>query len=471
MLRNITAVSLLLFSTALYAETLDEAIKRFVPTATDTIADVAPTEEVLIQAKAAVKAALLVDPDNEEIKKIAELLETLVAGEIISEEDREDLISKLAAFATANSAVYNSSEQHQLINSAIRSAVATLPVKMALMAFPTVVLPGGYSNLMWVSTHRNCQITGPDLDLAVVAAGNRRVGPLNNDSRFSLSCDNGKGGSNQKNILIKVRALQPTTTVRPDSTTPPKFQKAPKTTTYPVGKLAIVSASSSGFQKLSNGESYNASKAIDGKLDKTSRWSQKGISSNAKDYEWITLDLGVKRKLDTLRIAFFKYDQGRIYDYDIAVSNDNKNWKTVVKSAKSSASRWTKKSFNSETAQYVKVILNSASDNTSWANLFEIEVWNQEGMAASKKATLKWKASKGNVEGYKIFFGSSKEDTKNIRINVLRSTSPGFNMSAPSVTYNVNDLRVREGDQICFSIKAIGGSGQSDMSKPVCKVL
>jgi len=69
MLRNIAAISLLLFSTALYAETLDEAIKRFVPTATDTIADVAPTIEVLIQAKAAVKAALLVDPNNEEIKK------------------------------------------------------------------------------------------------------------------------------------------------------------------------------------------------------------------------------------------------------------------------------------------------------------------------------------------------------------------------------------------------------------------
>lgn len=469
MLRTITIVSLLLFSTALYAETLDEAIKRFVPTATDTVADVAPTAEILIQAKAAVQAVLLVDPNNEEIKKIAELLETLVAGEIISEEDREELISRLAAFATANSAVYNSSEQHQLINRLIRAAVATLPVKMELMAYPTEVTSGGYSNLMWVSTQRNCQVAG----LAVVAAGNMRVGPLNNDSRFSLTCDNGRGQTIKKTVSIKVRAPQKIVADRPaTSLNSSKSQQSPQAIRYPVGVLKVVSATASGFQKLSNGESYGASNAIDGDLGKNSRWSQKGISSNVNDFEWITLDLGVERKINALRIAFFKYDQGRIYDYDISVSKDNKKWKRVVRNAKSSATRWTSKSFNSELARYVKVTLNSASDNTRWANLFEIEVLNQDGMKASKKVSLKWKPSQGNVEGYKVYFGTNRENTAKTRIRVLKNNSKGFNKSAPSVTLDsVKDLGLSEGDQACFSLRAINSSGQSDMSRPVCGIL
>ncbi len=468
MLRNIAAISLLLFSTALYAETLDEAIKRFVPTATDTIADVAPTVEVLIQAKAAVKAALLVDPNNEEIKKIAELLETLVAGEMISEEDREELISQLAAFATANSAVYNSSEQHRLINNAIRAAVATLPIKMELMAYPVEVKSGGYSNLMWVSTQKNCQVAG----LTVVAAGNMRVGPLNSDSQFSLVCDNGRGQTSQKTVSIKVRAPQSIVTERPaTSLNPSKSQKSSQAM-YPVGVLNVVSATASGFQKLSNGESYRASNVIDGSLNKNSRWSQKGISSNVNDFEWIKLDLGAERKINALRIAFFKYDQGRIYNYDISISKDNKKWKRVVRSAQSSATQWTSKSFSSEIGRYVKVTLNSASDNTGWANIFEIEVLNRDSMVASKKVNLKWKPSQGGVEGYKVYFGTTQENTAKTRIRVLKNNSQGFNKSAPSVTLDsVKDLGLREGDQACFSLRAINSTSQSGMSKPVCGIL
>ncbi len=474
MLKNITVVSLLLFSTALYAETLDEAIKRFVPAATDTIADVAPTEEILVQAKTAVKTALLVDPDNESIKSIAELLETIVAGEVISEEDREELISQLAAFATANSAVYNSAEQHLQINDAIQATIAILPTKMELLAFPTEVKSGGYSNLMWVATQKNCQIAG----MSVVAAGNMRVGPLSNNSQFTLSCSNGLGQISQKTVSIRVSTPKPAVTERPVTSEPlqnnksPKPQGMPQTVEYPVGVLKAVSATASGFQKLSNGESYTALNAIDGDLSKNSRWSQKGISPNVNDSEWIALDLGAERKLNTLRIAFYKYDQGRIYDYDIAVSRDNKNWKTVVKNAKSAASRWTSQSFKAEIGQYVKVIINSASDGSSWANLFEIEVLNKDGGAVPKKVTLKWNASKGGAEGYKVYFGTTKENTGETRIRVLKDGSKGFNKSAPSITFDpVSDLGVSEGGQVCFSLRAINGAGQSDMSKPVCGIL
>ncbi|HEB63044.1 MAG TPA: hypothetical protein ENJ07_01035 [Gammaproteobacteria bacterium] len=469
MLKNITTVSLLLFSSTLYAETLDEAIKRFVPTATETIADVAPTEEILIQARSAVQAAQLVDPENEEIKKIARLLETIVAGVALSQEEREELISQIAAFATANSAVYSSTEKHQQINNAIQASIAALLTKMELMAFPTEISSGGYSNLMWVSTQNNCQLAG----VTVAAAGTMRVGPLNSDTQFSLICSNEQGQSSQKSVKIKVVAPKPAVAERPASPEKPRKeprpQQAPQNKNYPTGVLKIVSASASGYQKLSNGEGYTPAKAIDGDLSQSSRWSKEGLSSKAADSEWITLDLGEERKLNTLRIAFYKYDQGRIYDYDIAVSKDNKTWKTVVKNSKSAKTRWTTESFNTELGQYVRLTINSASDNTRWANLYEIEVLNREQKTTPKKVTLKWAASQGEVEGYNVYYGTSKDNTEKMRLKVLKTNSRGFNKSAPSVTFNSEtDLGLIESGRACFSLKAFNSAGESGMSKPVC---
>ncbi len=755
MLKSIAATLLLLLSlssSALLAETLDEAIKRFVSTATDTIADVAPIDEALVQAKAAVKAAQSIAP-SDELDNIAELLDTLIAGEPVSEEERLALMGQLAAFANANSAVYHSLEQHEVVNRVIHKTMKTLPAKMELIAVPTQVSKGEYSTLMWISTHENCQIGTQAVD----ASGSMWVGPLDSTREFNLSCINELAQKSEEVVSIKV--IESVSRVVLDTKEPfetngivvsessiknqsndQQASNPGEEVNYPVGILPVASATVSGFLNL-DGVAYTASNAIDGDLsthwmrsgisveaeesewiildlgeerklntlriafnkydagriydydiavskdnenwktviksaqsattewttqtfdaeiaqyvkitlnaasdnsrwvnlreiellnrevvnevaeklgvlnagevledeallqakaavksaqeelnkiaellealtvdeslsegerqalihqlssftransavcrsieqhsavvvdtpieallpqnqeksvveviepvpespkveaelvevvkvpsvvvpvvnvlpivsatasapdstafvenamnaidgDMSTRWTQSGISHKAEEFEWITLDLGEERALNTVRIAFFKYDRGRIYNYDIAVSKDTKNWKTVAKHTKSSVSQWTSKSFKTESARYVKVTINSASDFTVWANLFEIEVLNIEGMAPPKKVTLKWNASEGDVDGYKVYFGTTKENTGKTRLAIVRTNSVEFDKTAPSVTFgSMSDLGLSEDDPLCFSLRAFNSAGQSDMSETIC---
>ena len=141
----------------------------------------------------------------------------------------------------------------------------------------------------------------------------------------------------------------------------------------------------------------------------------------------------------------------------------------MVKNGKSAKTRWTTESFKAEVAQYVRLTINSASDNTRWANLYEIEVLKKKKKTTPKKVTLKWAASQGEVEGYNVYYGTSKDNTEKMRLKVLKANSRGFNKSAPSVTFNSEtDLGLIESGRACFSLKAFNSAGESGMSKPVC---
>jgi hypothetical protein len=82
--------------------------------------------------------------------------------------------------------------------------------------------------------------------------------------------------------------------------------------------------------------------------------------------------------------------------------------------------------------------------------------------------TLSWEPNpEPSVNGYKIYFGSSPDN-----VGIWEDVSvaqPGFDAVSPQVQYRaLTDLRIQEGDNICFRITAYDNTIESDPSDAVC---
>lgn len=81
---------------------------------------------------------------------------------------------------------------------------------------------------------------------------------------------------------------------------------------------------------------------------------------------------------------------------------------------------------------------------------------------------ISWNQNPNPVIGYKIFHGSSPESASTLLSDIL-VTSKNFIPETPSVTFNaINELNLKVGDSICFSIKAYNMIGMSDFSSAKC---
>ncbi len=119
-------------------------------------------------------------------------------------------------------------------------------------------------------------------------------------------------------------------------------------------------------QSGDDGTGNTIENSIDGLT--SNRWAVQGKDGEA----WGIYDLGKSYSLDNIWIAFMQGDV-RVYTFDIAVSNDRENWKTVLASQKSSGTTPNLEAhgLGGVKARYVKFIGRGNSVNL-WNSLSEV---------------------------------------------------------------------------------------------------
>lgn len=104
--------------------------------------------------------------------------------------------------------------------------------------------------------------------------------------------------------------------------------------------------------------------------DPTSRWAGQYLP------QWIGYDLNDVRMLSKVRIQFYNWQNGRIYNYSIQVSTDSINWVSVKSNVLSQLSEWTEETFEPIPARYIRIIVHSNNQN-DWASIWEAEFYGQ----------------------------------------------------------------------------------------------
>jgi hypothetical protein len=106
--------------------------------------------------------------------------------------------------------------------------------------------------------------------------------------------------------------------------------------------------------------------------DPDSRWAAQPMPQN------ITFDLGSEVPVSMTKFSFYNFQEGRIYQYTIALSNDQVNWNEAVVNASSASKEWTTNQFVPQKARYVRLIFISSTNNpNNWANLWEAQIWGE----------------------------------------------------------------------------------------------
>ena len=157
----------------------------------------------------------------------------------------------------------------------------------------------------------------------------------------------------------------------------------------------------SGNNMSQNSNSYRLPKRIKGGKNKnnienarSTNWSQNYFPENTIDGEgmsnsasrWqssvfmpasIDYDLGELKPIDSLRISFFEWESGRLYQYSLFASNDLVSWTPVVEEIWSDEFEWTELMVDSMQARYIKLEL-LQSNQSPFASLWEIEMFGVE---------------------------------------------------------------------------------------------
>lgn len=116
-------------------------------------------------------------------------------------------------------------------------------------------------------------------------------------------------------------------------------------------------------EKTFDGLGYNSG-------DPTSRWAGQYLP------QWIGYDLNDVRMLSKVRVQFYNWQNGRIYNYSIHVSTDSINWISVKSNVLSQLAEWTEETFEPIPARYIRIIVISNNQN-DWASLWEAEFYGQ----------------------------------------------------------------------------------------------
>jgi len=117
---------------------------------------------------------------------------------------------------------------------------------------------------------------------------------------------------------------------------------------------------------------HYAEKTIDGngylQGDPDSRWAGDTMP------EWLLYDLSDIQVLNKTRLSFYKWNEGRTYNYSVEVSVDSVNWTQVLTNVSSTIEEWSEKTIDPIDARYIKIIFIS-SNQLNWASLWEAEFW------------------------------------------------------------------------------------------------
>ena len=88
----------------------------------------------------------------------------------------------------------------------------------------------------------------------------------------------------------------------------------------------------------------------------------------------INYDLGYEKPIDSLRISFYKWEAGRLYQYSIFASNDSVNWTPVIQEVWSDSLEWTEIIIDSIGARFVKLELLQSNEGP-FASIWEFETF------------------------------------------------------------------------------------------------
>ena len=103
--------------------------------------------------------------------------------------------------------------------------------------------------------------------------------------------------------------------------------------------------------------------------DPDSRWAAEPMP------EELVFDLGSIRTVCKTKLSFYNWNAGRVYNYSVAISNDNNNWNTIIPQATSTIQEeWTINEFPPMNTRYVKLHFINNNQST-WAGLWEAEIW------------------------------------------------------------------------------------------------
>lgn len=91
-----------------------------------------------------------------------------------------------------------------------------------------------------------------------------------------------------------------------------------------------------------------------------------------------------------------------------------------------------------------------------------------DGCAKEIKINLSWLPTKNDDDiGYLVYYGNDKSNINNFAYDLTLLT--GLDPNAPKVELSAqNDLKLSQGDTVCFQISAYTSSSQSNFSSPVC---
>ncbi|MBI9070034.1 MAG: discoidin domain-containing protein [Melioribacteraceae bacterium] len=226
-------------------------------------------------------------------------------------------------------------------------------------------------------------------------------------------------------------------------------------------KVKDVTASSTSNTGTSPLFTIDGKGANDGNT--SSRWSTYPTPA------WICYDLGETKTISKTRFSFYYYDNGRVYQYSILVSEDNENWTKVIDNVSSSTNEYTENEFAPISGRYVKVDLHG-SNNSKWATIWEGEIYGSEGTVpeiitplTNWESTIEVKDSK-NSRTIALTFGQNDQATNSIDLDeeILPPSAPDmFELDArltlvDGYSQSTKDIKVLEDKTTVWNISLQG---------------
>ena len=129
--------------------------------------------------------------------------------------------------------------------------------------------------------------------------------------------------------------------------------------------IESVTASSTSDTNTSPNKTLDGLGTVD--PDPNSRWASINMP------QWIQYDLGSIKSINLIPISFYRWDEGRLYQYSIQISDDESQWMEVISNATSSNQEWTINEFSSVDAQFIRIICLS-NNESDWAGLWEARI-------------------------------------------------------------------------------------------------
>ncbi len=172
-------------------------------------------------------------------------------------------------------------------------------------------------------------------------------------------------------------------------------------------------------------QSFSAGYAVDGSDNNDYFWHSGANRREFKMPQWLTVDLGQEEEIDHIKLVFHVWRKlsleirKNIYRYKILVSNDNKNWRTVIDESRNECPAepgGTETWFKPVKARYVKLqVLRNAS--YSGAQVVELAVMG-------KKTELYEPKRKSITPRWQVSFPAKIENAAGRKLKYLRSIKP-----------------------------------------------